>query len=73
MNKKMPDLDTLIKVIECPLHYRACCECPYEYGYYDESGDHGFWTCDTTRVEEESLFFLKLYQHLIKEGEKHNE
>ena len=28
---------------------------------------------DTTRVEEESLFFLKLYQHLVKEGEKHNE
>ena len=66
----MPDLDTLIKVIECPGHAHNCSKCPYGYSYYDDNGDYGFWTCDTMRVEEESLFFLKLYQHLIKEGEK---
>ena len=64
----MPNLDTLIKVLECLGH--NCRECPYGYSYYDDNGDYGFWTCDTMRVEEESLFFLKLYQHLIKEGEK---
>ena len=66
----MPNLDTLIKVIECPMHPHNCRECQYGYSYYDDNGDYGFWTCDTMRVEEESLFFLKLYQHLIKEGEK---
>ena len=66
----IPDLDTLIKVIECPMHPHNCRECHYGYSYYDDNGDYGFWTCDTMRVEEESLFFLKLYQHLIKEGEE---
>lgn len=64
----IPNLDTLIKVLECLGH--NCRKCPYGYGYYDDSGDTGFWTCDTMRVENESLFFLKLYQHLIKEGEE---
>ena len=68
----MPELKTLIAVLEC-LGGRDCKKCPYGYGFYDDSGDSGFWTCDTMRVEEESLFFLKLYQHLIEEGEKHNE
>jgi hypothetical protein len=63
----IPDLDILIKVIECPMHPHNCRECPYGYSYYDDNGDYGFWTCDTMRVEEESLFFLKLYQHLIEE------
>ena len=52
----IPDLDTLIKVLECL--GRNCRECPYGYSYYDDNGDYGFWTCDTMRVEEESLFFL---------------
>jgi len=69
----IPDLNTLIKVIECPGHTHNCKKCPYGYGFYDDSGDYGFWTCDMMRVEEESLFFLKLYQHLIEEGEKPNE
>ena len=64
----IPNLDILIKVLECL--GQNCRECPYGYSYYDDNGDYGFWTCDTMRVEEESLFFLKLYQHLIKEGEK---
>lgn len=63
----MPDLKTLITVLECL--GRDCKKCPYGYGFYDDSGDYGFWTCDTMRVEEESLFFLKLYQHLIEEKE----
>ena len=67
----MPNLKTLIAVLECL--GRDCKKCPYGYGFYDDSGDSGFWTCDTMRVEEESLFFLKLYQHLIEEGEVHNE
>ena len=65
----MPDLKTLIAVIECPGYSHNCKKCPYGYGFYDDSGDYGFWTCDTMRVEEESLFFLKLYQHLIEEKE----
>ena len=66
----MPELKTLIAVLEC-LGW-DCQKCPYGYGFYDNSGDTGFWTCDTARVEEETLFFLKLYQHLI-EGEENNE
>ena len=65
----MPDLKTLIAVIECPGHSHNCKKCPYGYGFYDDNGDYGFWTCDMMRVEEESLFFLKLYQHLIEEKE----
>ena len=66
----IPNLDTLIKVIECPTYPHNCRKCPYGYGCYDDSGDTGFWTCDIVRVENEILFFLKLYQHLIKEGEE---
>jgi len=65
----IPDLDNLIKALECDLWPKQCENCPYGYNYWDDSGDYGFWWCDDSRKSDESLFYLKLYQHLIKEQE----
>lgn len=66
----IPDLDNLIKAIECDAWSEPHCEhCPYGYGYLDTSGDHFFWTCKEEKKWEDALFYLKLYQHLIQEGD----
>ena len=65
----MPDLDTLLKVIQCDL-WVDCKKCPYGYQYWDESGDYGYWRCNENRVLEETVFFLSLYQKLIQEQEQ---
>lgn len=64
----IPNLDNIIKAYECPGF--KCKACPYGYGYFDDNGDNYFWTCDLYRLEQDALFYLKLYQHLIKEEEK---
>lgn len=68
----MPDLDTLIKVIQCNKWPSQCQHCPYGYQYWDDSGDNGFWWCDENRVYKETIFFLSLYQKLIKEQNDEN-
>lgn len=66
----IPDLDNLIKAIECDKWTGPYCEnCPYNYGHLDTSGDHYFWTCNEEKKWEDALFYLKLYQYLIKEQE----
>lgn len=69
----MPNLDILIKVIECD-NWRPlkCQNCPYGYQYWDDHGDNPFWACDEQRIYEETLFFLKMYQLAIKEHENEN-
>lgn len=64
----IPNLDNLIKAFECE-NWRpnVCKQC--EYGYLDESGDNPSWGCDSIRMHEEVLFYLKLYQYLIKENQ----
>lgn len=69
----IPNLDILIKVLECDKWPSQCKQCPYEYQYWDDSGDNGFWWCDDRRVEEETLFFLKMYQLAIKEHKNEND
>ena len=65
----MPDLDTLIKVIQCDKWFSQCKQCPYGYQYWDDSGDNGLWCCDENRIYKETLFFLKLYNMVIKDNE----
>lgn len=66
----IPNLDNLIAALECdnwtPHH---CQHCPYEYQYLDDHGDNIYWCCDEDRKIEDALFYLKLYQYLIKEKE----
>lgn len=64
----IPNLDNIIKAYECPGF--KCKACPYGYGYLNHDGDYGVWTCDLYKLEQDMLFYLKLYQHLIKEEEK---
>ncbi len=67
----IPNLDNLIHAIECEgIFYNGCKRCPYNYQYYDESGDTAMWTCNETKKEKDILFYLKLYQYLIKENQK---
>lgn len=66
----IPNLDNLIKAIECEEWKPSICEyCQYNYQYLDDSGDHAFWFCDEEKKINDALFYLKLYQHLIKEQE----
>lgn len=40
----IPNLDNLIKAIECGGWSSSQCEhCPWGYQHWDDSGDHGFW------------------------------
>jgi hypothetical protein len=64
----IPNLNNLINAIECEgIFYNGCKRCPYGYQYWDDSGDNGIWTCDEAKKERDILFYLKLYQYLIKE------
>ena len=66
----IPSLDNLINAMLCDDWLRDKCEqCPYNYQYYDDTGDHGFWFCDDEKIRNHALFYLQLYQHLIKEQE----
>lgn len=71
---EIPNLDNIIKAYECwnspynPKERDKCEHCPYGYGYYDDSGDHPFWRCCDEKWEDDAYFYLKLFQHLIKEG-----
>ena len=66
----IPDLDNLIQAIKCdnwtPHH---CQYCPYNYQYWDDHGDNAFWTCNEEKKLEDALFYLSIYQYLIKEKE----
>lgn len=66
----IPDLNKLIKAIECE-GWRSfdCSKC--KYSYIDDHGDHPIQSCNEEKIKEETLFYLKLYQYLI-EG-KNNE
>lgn len=64
----IPNLDNLIKAIKCDIWSGPYCEnCPYKYGYLDDSGDHPYWTCNEEKKWNDALFYLSLYQYLIKE------
>lgn len=67
---KIPNLNNLIQAIECDDWSSSKCEhCPWGYQHWDDSGDHGFWWCDENKLFEDALFYLKLYQYLIQEGD----
>ena len=64
----IPNLDNVISAMECEGTFKNLCKhCPYDYQYWDDSGDYGFWWCDENKVWGHALFYLKLYQYLIKE------
>ena len=66
----IPNLDNLINAIQCEGCYKHKCEhCPYGYGYLDTTGDNSFWWCDEGKIMTDALFYLQIYQHLIKEKE----
>ena len=62
----IPNLNNLIKAIECEEWRPSVCK-RCEYGYYDDNGDNGIWTCNENKKIEETLFYLKLIKHLIEE------
>lgn len=67
----IPNLDNLIHAIECEgIFYNGCKRCPFGYHHWDDSGDNGMWCCDEAKITEDTLFYLKLYQYLIKESQK---
>lgn len=64
----IPKLNNLITALECEDWRPSVCE-HCEYGFLDDHGDYPIWSCNETRLREESLFYLKLYQYLIEEQE----
>lgn len=63
----IPNLNEVIKALDCEEWRPSVCK-QCVYGFLDDHGDNPIWACDRQRVIEESLFYLKLYQHLIKEN-----
>lgn len=35
-----------------------CKECPFGYGYLDDSGDHSFWWCDEEKITKDAVELL---------------
>lgn len=63
----MPNLDNLIKAIDCEGWLKHECEhCPYDYQYWDDHGDNAFWWCNEEKIMEDALFYLKICKHLIE-------
>ena len=70
----IPNLNNLIHAIECEGWTKSECKnCPYNYQYWDDSGDSAFWWCDEDKIMEDALFYLKIYQRLIEEGDIKND
>lgn len=68
---KIPNLDNVISALECDCWTPHLCKnCPYDYQFWDDSGDNGMWWCNQDKVMEDALFYLKLYQYLIEENKK---
>lgn len=69
----MNDLDTVIAAYECQnwLYERDKCDhCPYGYSYLDDSGDgRPFYTCKEEKLTDDMYSWLKIYQHLIQQGD----
>ena len=73
MNHDFPNLKDLIASLECDnwsTGVYQCKKCPYNYQYFNDSGDYGYWTCNENKQIEDALFYLKLYQYLIDEEQK---
>ena len=65
---EIPNLDNVINALQCEGCFKHQCEhCPYGYSHLDDRGDNSFWWCNEEKVLEDALFYLKLYQYLIKE------
>ena len=65
---KLPVLNDVIEALECEGIWRGqCATCPYNYQYWDDSGDNGFWSCDEEHIKKDATFFLRLYKLLINE------
>jgi len=69
----MKDLDTVIAAYECynGLYERdKCNNCLYGYSYLDDSGDgRPFYTCKEEKLTNDMYSWLKIYQHLIQQGD----
>ena len=61
-----PNLDNLIKALECDDWH--CQECPFGYNYLDDHGDNLIYACDEQKLIGDAVFYLKMYQYLIKEN-----
>ena len=72
----MNNLDNVVAAYECwnnPYKKDKCDHCPYNYSYFDDSGDgRSFYTCDEEKLLNDMYVWLKLYQYLIKEDKKGN-
>ena len=68
----MKDLDKLIAAYECfdgPYECGKCDHCPYGYSYLDDGDGLPFYTCDEEQWEKDAYTWLKVYQHLIQQGD----
>lgn len=64
----IPDLEQVIRAFTCQEWRSSICK-KCDYKFWDDHGDYPDWACDEERIKEEVLFYLKLYQYLIKEKE----
>lgn len=69
---EIPNLNDVIKALECEEWKSSVCK-KCIYGLLDDHGDYPIWTCNEDKKINEALFYLKLYQKLIKEKENKNE
>ncbi len=64
--KDIPELSQVINALECEEWRPSVCKSCI-YGYLNDHGDTPTWTCDEERIKQEALFYLKIYQYLIKQ------
>ena len=62
-------ISNVLKAYECSdsFYKHDCKNCPYGYGYYDDSGDNGYWTCDFDLISKTMYQWLSIFQHLSEE------
>ena len=67
-SSRLPNLQNIIAAHDCgeaKLPDKRCESCPYGYGKWDDSGDHGFWWCDVDRIESDAISVLRKISNSI--------
>lgn len=68
----MNNLDNVIAAYECrngPYEHGKCGYCQYGYSYLDDGDGLPFHTCDEEKLTDDMYSWLKIYQHLVQQGD----
>lgn len=66
----MTEIIRILDAYKCSeqLPNKRCKECPYGYGYLDESGDNMFWWCDDVQMTADAMSMLQKIVGVLVNG-----